>query len=286
MRLAIVIAIVMTVGVVPPAAAAPARIVFASGDDLYTMRADGSGRTQLTTLGPRRATNEPAWSPDGSRIAFTAAGQNGRSRIWTIGADATRAQPLTPPVPHNSFEQSPAWSPDGTRIAFARLAFLDESLRTSIVVADADGSHERTLRSERLRRLGGTAPSTWSPDGSSLLFTRSVLDRHGYFRPSLYSIDVANRKERLLARDGGGGRYSPDGTRIAFVSVRDRNGDECGSDECWYNGELYVMSADGSGMTRLSRTKAAEEGPAWSPDGARIAFASNRNYPAGVNPEV
>jgi hypothetical protein len=269
-----------------PAAAAPARIAFASGDDLFTMRADGSARTQLTTLGPRRSAYEPAWSPDGSRIAFTSAGQNGPTRIWTVGADGADARPLTPPVPRASLEQAPTWSPDGTRIAFARVAFGRESLRASIVVADADGTHERRLRSERLRRLGYTVPSAWSPDGSALLFTRTILDQRGYFRPSLYSIGATDGRERLIARDAGEGSYAPDGSRIAFVSIRDRNGHDCGSDECWYHGELYVMGADGSGMTRLTRTKSQEEGPAWSPDGARIAFASDRNYPAGASPEV
>ena len=59
--------------------------------------------------------------------------------------------------------------------------------------------------------------------------------------------------------------YSPDGTKIAFMSERD--GDA----------EIYVMSADGSGQTRLTTNAATDDNPAFSPDGSRIAFESNRD---------
>jgi Tol biopolymer transport system component len=265
-----------------PAAAAPARIAFASGDELWTMNADGSAATQLTHLAPRQEAYEPAWSPDGSRIAFTSGG----GRIWTVASDGSDARRITPRAQKATYEHSPTWSPDGTRIVFARVSFNDDSLRASLVIVDADGSHERLLRTERLRTLGSTAPAAWSPDGSELLFTRAVLTRRGYFRPSLYTKHVDGGAERLIAHDAGDGSYSPDGSQIAFVSIRDHNGNDCGSDECFWRGELYVMNADGSGMTRLTRTKAREESPAWSPDGARIAFASDRNYPAGASSEV
>jgi Tol biopolymer transport system component len=269
-----------------PAAAAPARIAFSTGNDLYTMLADGSARTQLTALGPGRSAYGPAWSPDGSRLAFSSETESGASRIWTVASDGAGAGPLTPPLPRHSLEYAPTWSPDGTSIAFARLAFMRDSLRTSIVVTDTDGGQERTVRSALLRRLGFFAPSGWAPDGSTLLFTRSFLDRRGYFKPSIYSIGADGGGERLIARAAEDGSYAPDGSRIAFSSVRDRNGTDCGSDECSYRSELYVMRADGSGMKRLTRTKAREQHPVWSPDGARIAFSSDRNYPAGENPEL
>ena len=85
------------------------------------------------------------------------------------------------------------------------------------------------------------------------------------------------------------GAWSPDGSRIAFASVRDRNGIWCGSDECSYNAELYVMDGDGTGLERLTRSRGNESSPSWSPDGRRIAFASNRNtrdQPPGSGSEI
>ena len=57
--------------------------------------------------------------------------------------------------------------------------------------------------------------------------------------------------------------WSPDGSRIAFVSYRDGN-----------RPEIYVMNRDGSGQIRLTDNPAIDHSPSWSPDGSRIAFVS------------
>jgi tol-pal system beta propeller repeat protein TolB len=59
--------------------------------------------------------------------------------------------------------------------------------------------------------------------------------------------------------------WSPDGSRIAFVSERDDNS------------EIYVMNADGSGLVRLTTSKGQDADPSWSPDGGKIAFRSERD---------
>ena len=89
------------------------------------MNADGSG---VRLIAPRVATN-PAWSPDGTRIAFS----DGRD-VYSIGADGTRAEQLTA-GPGN--DTAPSWSPEGTRMAFERDGAL--------WVMDADGGNERAL---------------------------------------------------------------------------------------------------------------------------------------------
>jgi WD40-like Beta Propeller Repeat len=98
-------------------------------------------------------------------------------------------------------------------------------------------------------------------------------------------MDTAGGDVRLLARDAGDAAWSPDGRRIAFASVRDRNGKTC-YDQCNYHGELYVMGADGSNPVRLTHNRGDDSSPSWSPEGRRIAFASDRNYPDGRAPEI
>jgi sugar lactone lactonase YvrE len=286
-RRVLAVSLLTLVTVTPAAAATSARIAFTSGDGIDVMNADGGARMPLLRVGDGRFAGQPAWSPDGSRIAYTAGGvDSGLSRIWTMAAQGTDRHPLKPRFGRNTIDQSPAWSPDGRRIAFSRLVFRNESVTASLIVTASDGRAPRTLVAERSPRLVSLTAPAWSPDGARLLYTRTVLRNDGYFHSALYSIVIGGSGRRLVARDASGGSFSPDGSMIAFSSTRDRNGFRCGSDECFYNGEIYVAQADGSGARRLTRSDAADESPAWSPDGARIAFHSDRNYPLGESPEI
>ncbi|CAG0929528.1 Tol-Pal system protein TolB [Thermoflexales bacterium] len=157
----------------------------------------------------------------------------------------------------------PAWSPDGKRIAFT----AQHGAQHELFVVDADGTHLVQLT----REAGDNFYPTWSPDGQHLAF---ASNRDGFYQ--IY-VTLAPHASAGVQADGSQVRrltdttvreekpaWSPDGSRIAFMSTRDGNA------------EVYVMGADGSDPTRLTDHPASDLNPAWSPDGRLIAFNSTR----------
>ena len=218
----------------------------------------------------------PAWSPDGSRIAFTS-DRDGSVDIYAMNADGSGVTRLTN---DRAWDLVPAWSPDGSRIALIsnRDAFAgrggDFFLNFRVHVMNADGSGVTRLTSGSAFE---TTPA-WSPDGSRIAFA-SNRDAS-----ELRDDDLAGTQIYVMNADGSGvtrltgaseasdysPAWSPDGSRIAFASDR--------GDSQRVNSDIYVMNADGSGITRLTGNSDWDDGfPAWSPDGSRIAFMSTRD---------
>jgi hypothetical protein len=136
------------------------------------------------------------------------------------------------------------------------------------------------------RRFDQVAEPAWSPDGTTIAYTRYRLDAENTFRPAIQVVAATWGESRTLIRDAHAAAWSPDGGRLAFASVRDRNGKRCGSDECNYAGEIYIAAADGSGLRRLTANEGDDAYPAWSADGSRILFSSDRNLPERDSGEV
>jgi Tol biopolymer transport system component len=265
----------------PASTAAATEIAFSFGGRIHVMSPDGLERRRLTGgRYARRKTEDiqPAWSPDGMRLAFarTREASTDRSRIYLLDVASGRMTALTGPDP-NTQGFDPAWSPDGSRIVYTRWRERGDDAENAIVVAGADGGGELALRRQQVEeRPEFIGQPAWSPDGAKILYTRTRLGRDHAFRPSLHVMDAATGDSRLLAADAGDGAWSPDGRRIAFASVRDRNGKWC-YEQCTLSGEIYTMDSDGTDLVRLTRNRGFDGSPSWSPDGRRIVFSSNRN---------
>ncbi len=147
----------LTAGLSSPAQAAfpgqNGKIAFQRGDDIWTMNPDGTAQVNLTNTAV--AENNPAWSPDGTKIAFDRViGPGFNRQVFVMNADGTGATP----VPNTSGGDDPSWSPDGTQIAYQGAGIVFK--------INVDGTGKTALN-------GGEAPADpeWSPDGSKIAFT-------------------------------------------------------------------------------------------------------------------
>jgi Tol biopolymer transport system component len=279
-RLVVAVAAAFLLGASPGAggAVSTSRIAFALdlggriGDltSLYTVRPDGTQLRRLTvppSLQDLGGDSGPAWAPGGGRLVFERNlpyWGSDRMRLLSVSARGGRPTVLTT----GPFDAMPAFAPDGRRIAFTRVAGSTASLFTM----DRRGRHLTPLVAD-----GVDLSAAWSPDGRTIAFSRLASPDGAVEEATLYLADADGSRVRPLGAapvHGVSPAWSPDGKRLAFISFADGNDPPCPADSCPPSGELYVIGADGSGLRRLTRSRADDEHPSWSPDGRRFAFAS------------
>jgi Tol biopolymer transport system component len=249
----------------PTAAAGPrpGRIVFerSIGDqaDLFSVRADGSGRIRLTRTPGYES--EPSWGPNGRRIV--AAGGPGLVEL-TPGGRLVRRLRLP-----GSLTQ-PRWSPDGRRIAYLALRCDVVSVGpgcADLWVVRPDGTVHRRLSLEGVDTTQNYGRLySWAPGGRRIVFVSPK---------GLVVVDVDTGAKRLLAptrgvlaQDPG---WSPDGRWIAFTRQR----------RAFAGSDLYAVSPDGRRAHAVVRARDVAR-PAWSPDGRMLAYLEG-SPSAGTN---
>ena len=239
---------------VPPPV--PGQIALSRDGRIYRANTDGTGLVQLS---PGPGDTDPAWSPDGSLIAFARVGEAGG--IYVMTADGAN------PVRRASVGRSPTWSSDGQWLAYACPTSLESGICK--VSADDNGTTPVTV----LARQGQVRQPAWSPDGTRIAFSSDWNMFDFWFDIWVMSVDgsqaTALRSHTPLTpnvEEQYEPAWSPDGRRIAAV-------------ECpWAfnfcsSSAIALMNADGSGHVRVAVASGFAH-PTWSPDGQIIAFAS------------
>jgi len=201
--------------------------------DIWVMHSDGAGQRRLTRASA--VDEDPAWSPDGTKVAWMRS-VSGNRDIHTTNADGSGVKRVTTA---SYADYSPAWS-HGGKIAFVR----NRSGNHDIYTMNADGSGIRRVTSLSAQ---DTSPS-WSPDSTKIAFVRSG---------DVYTVKPDGTGLQRLTTAGGGldPSFSPDGSKIAFV--RGAPGDR----------EVYVMNADGTGAEKVTNGAADARDPDWQAKG-------------------
>jgi Tol biopolymer transport system component len=230
------------------------------------MNADGSGVRHVSDA--LHNAGHLTWSLDGSKLAFS----NNNEDIWVMKANSSGQTIITE---DSSFYHHtlPTWSPDGSKIAFTGLP-KDEGYYGDIYVMDADGSNITSLTHDR--DIPDGHPE-WSPDGTRIMFERSVPNGGPpwWENTDIYVMNPDGSNVIRLTRYPGSDslpEWSPDGSEITFMRSRFVDGH--------IHTDVYVMNADGSNKVKVSPDNPGAHDdysdPTWSPDGSKIAFTSHR----------
>jgi uncharacterized repeat protein (TIGR01451 family) len=216
--------------------------------DIYTINPDGSGYTQLTYGGGDDF--YPAWSPDGSLIAFQTYQNNDQADIYMMNADGSNATALA--AYPDFYEGQPAWSPDGSQLAFTANYTGDYH----IWVMNWDGSNLHELTTTHNSGL-----PQWSPDGLQIAY---VADGDNEDWDEIWGVNSSGENPHEVYDPGADkinawvGSWSPDGKGLIFSQIYWL---EWGGNYYWYFSEIYLLSLVDNTISQIASMEVD-----WRPD--------------------
>ncbi len=228
---------------------------------IYTVNTDGTQLTRLTQNSEIYSA-DPAYSPDGTRIAFDGCvgpivnDSCTNQGIFVMTADGRNTEQVTFESPSSRFQDNEVqWSPDGAHFVFQRLRFSDGSIALYTVKMDGTDFHRVSPW-----QLDGEH-ADWSPDGRLIVF-----ESYGNGAPTGVSTNVftvypdGSHLTNLTRNEGGAVNaanpaWSPDGTKIVFVQIP-------GSGP-FGNADIFTMNADGSAIRQVTTSSLFDFRPDW-----------------------
>ncbi|WP_433750836.1 hypothetical protein [Falsibacillus pallidus] len=189
-------------------------VTYSKDEQIWKLQTKNGEKTAIP-LNDFQYMHDPAWSPDGKRLAF-AGYKNGKEGIWIMNADGTGLHKVTDPATNEEFHEHPAWSPDGKKLLFSKLGEKIVEPHGAKVVGNEiwkikdDGSG-------LVKITEGSSP-VWSPLGDKIAFTRTS----GNGKTSIWLADSDGSNAEKLT-EGSEPSWSPDGRFIAYVQNREGN---------------------------------------------------------------
>lgn len=212
--------------------------------------ADADGQTPQTALVSREPIISPAWSPDGSRLAYVSF--EAKKPIVYVHSLTTGSRTVV--ANFRGSNSAPAWSPDGRQLAVV----LSKEGGSQLFLLNADGSGARRI----MRSPGIDTEPFFSPDGRQLYFTS---DRGG--SPQIYRVSVSGGAAERVTFDGSYNvtpRLSPDGKQMAFVTRSEGRF------------QLAVMDLS-TRQVQIITDSTRDESPSYAPNGRMVLYATEIN---------
>ncbi|MEQ8434723.1 MAG: S41 family peptidase [Oceanicaulis sp.] len=210
---------------------------------------------------PETWLRQPAISPDGSQILFSAWGD-----VWRVPAQGGTATPVTV---DDSWDGHAVWSRDGSKIAFASDRFGD----LDVFVMNADGSGLTRLT----HHSADDRPSDFSPDGARVLFSSARGDSaaSSYFPtgalPELYEVSLEGGAPRMVSTvPAEQARYSPGGGRIAYREEKAYESELRQRDVSSFARDIWIVDLATGEHEQVTDNPGGDHAPAW--DGENALF--------------